>query len=262
MRRRNLDGNRFGSGAGRPLGRTTVLALAACGFTPWLLLGCASTDPAPPQRYSGFLADYSILSPREGSDGAALRYVKPGAALSLQKHHHRAELGRYEQLLIDPVVVYYGVGTGLHDVPAEDLETLANHLYSALVQQLGADYPLVRHPGPGVLRIQAALTEAQPSDVVLNAVSSALPVRPLSGLTQLATGTRAFVGSAGVEAKIVDAASGELLVAAVDRRQGGKRLEDAQGGWSDVLAAFDYWATQLRSTLAEAREQARGAAAP
>ncbi len=86
-------------------------------------------------------------------------------------------------------------------------------------------------------------------------MSSALPIRPLSDLKQVATGTQAFVGTAGIEARIVDAASGQLLAAAVDRRQGGKRLEDAQGGWADVLAAFDFWATELRRVLAEARER-------
>lgn len=251
MRRRHLDAKRCEPGPRQPLSCASGLALAACGFAVWLLLGCAGSAPAPPQRYSGFLEDYSILSPRQGSDGAALRYVKPGA-----------QLGRYEQLLIDPVIVYYGVGTGLHDVPEEDLQTLANHLDSALVSQLGADDPLVQSPGPDALRIQVALVEAEPSNVMLNAVSPALPIRPLSELKQLATGTQAFVDSAGVEARIVDAVSGELLGAAVDRRQGGKRLEDAQGGWSDVLAAFDFWAAELRRALAEAREQERGAGSP
>jgi hypothetical protein len=247
MQQRPPDAKRLEAGPKHPLRRGAALMGAACGLA-WLLAGCASTESAPPQRYSGFLEDYSILSPRQGSDGAALRFVKPGA-----------RLGRFERLLIDRVVVYYGVGTGLHDVPKQDLETLANHLYSALVRHLGADYPLAERPGPDVLRIQVALTEAEPSDVVINAMSSALPVRPLSDLKQAATGTQAFVGTAGIEAKIVDAASGELLAAAVDRRQGGKRLEDAQGGWGDVLAAFDFWATELRRVLAEAREQERGA---
>jgi hypothetical protein len=93
-------------------------------------------------------------------------------------------------------------------------------------------------------------------------MSSAMPVRPVSDIKQLATGTQAFVGTAGIEAKIVDSASGQLLAAAVDRRQGGKRLEDAQGGWADVLAAFDYWASQLRSVLAEARAREVGGGAP
>jgi hypothetical protein len=262
MQQRPPDAKQLEAGPRHPTRWAAALMGAACGLA-WLLAGCASTESAPPQRYSGFLEDYSILSPREGSDGAALRFIKPGA-----------RLGRFERLLIERVIVYYGVGTGLHDIPEQDLETLANHLYSALVRHLGADYPLVERPvvqhrgaqypvveqpGPDVLRVQVALTEAQPSDVVINAVSSALPIRPLSDLKQLTTGTQAFVGTAGIEAKIVDAASGELLAAAVDRRQGGKRLEDAQGGWGDVLAAFDFWATELRRVLAEAREQERGA---
>jgi hypothetical protein len=250
MRQRPPDAKQLESGPKHPLGLALALMGAACALA-WLLAGCASTKPAPPQRYSGFLEDYSILTPREGSDGAALRFVKPGV-----------RFGQFEQLIIDPVIVYYGVGTGLHDIPKQDLETLANHLYSALVSQLGADYPLVQRPGPDVLRIQVALTEVEPSDVVLNAMSSAMPVRPVSEVKELTTGTQAFVGSAGIEAKIVDSASGQLLAAAVDRRQGGKRLEDAQGGWGDVLAAFDYWARQLRSALAEARAREAGSGAP
>jgi len=250
MRPRPPDAKQLESGPKHPLRWAAALMGTACGLA-WLLAGCASTQSAPPQRYSGFLKDYSILSPRQGSDGAALRFVKPGA-----------KLGRYEQLLIDPVVVYYGVGTGLHDIPEQDLETLANHLYSALVSQLGADYPLVQRPGPDVLRVQVALTEAEPSDVVMNAMSSALPIRPVSELKQLTTGTQAFVGTAGIEARIVDALSGELVAAAVDRRQGGKRLENAQGGWGDVLAAFDFWASELRRVLTEAREREAGTDAP
>ncbi|MDH3519374.1 MAG: DUF3313 domain-containing protein [Myxococcales bacterium] len=226
---------------------------AASGGNPWtrgiaccaLALGigaCATTEPAQPLGYSGFLRDYSLLTPRQGSDGAALSYVKPGA-----------RLGSYDRVLIDPVVVYYGVGTALHDLPREDLETLANHLYAAMVRHLESDYTLVQRPGSGVLRVQVALTEARRSDVVLNTLSSALPIRPISELKRLTTGTQAFVGSAGIEARIVDAPSDTLLVAVVDRRQGGKRLEGVDESWSDVLGAFEYWADQLQRALAEAR---------
>jgi len=219
-----------------------------CAVLALLALACASTAPAPPQHFSGFLSDYSILEPRASSDGTAWLYRNPDA-----------RLGLYTKVLVDPVVVYYGVGSPLHDLAPEDLETLANHLYAAFVRHLEADYPIVQRPGPGVLRVQAALTEAQPSDVVLNALSTAMPIRPISELSQLATGTQAFVGSAGIEARILDADSGALLIAAVDRRQGVKRLEGDDTGWNDVLAAFDYWADALARALAEARAEERGA---
>jgi len=215
-----------------------------------LLCACASTAPAPPVVYSGFLRDYSILTPGEGPDQVALRYVNPDA-----------NLGRYTKVMIDPVVVYHGVGSGMHDIPEKDLVTLANHLYAALVMHLENDYPIVQRPGRDVLRVQVALTEAKGSDVVMNTISSAMPIRPVSGLTELATGTQAFVGSAGIEARIVDAESDALLVAVVDRRQGGKQLAETSGTWNDVLAAFEYWADRLQSTLAAARAEASTAPA-
>jgi hypothetical protein len=216
--------------------RSLLLAVATAA------VACAKTAPAPPQTYSGFLEDYSMLEPGEGDD-AALVWVAPDA-----------DLGRYDKLWID-VTVWYGVGTGLHDIPAEDLQTLANHLYSAMVAELQQDYPLVRKPGERVLRVQIALTEAQGSDVVPNTISALMPIRPLSRLTKVATGTSAFVGSAGIEAKIVDSRSERLLAAVVDRREGTKSLDGIDDTWSDVLAAFEFWARGLREALAELRAE-------
>jgi hypothetical protein len=241
MRWRKRSSREAESGARRRWRNHLIAGAAACGAL-WLLAACATTEPAPPIGYSGFLDDYSILEPGKESDDAALSYVKPGA-----------RLGLYEKVLVDPVIVYYGVGTDLHDIPAQDLETLANHLWAALVTHLEDDYTLVERPGKGVLRVQVALTEVQTSDVAMNTISSAVPVRPVSDIKWLATGTQAFVGSAGIEARIVDAKSEELLAAVVDRRQGGKRLEGVDSEWSDVLGAFDYWAQQLKISLAEAR---------
>lgn len=242
QRRRARKPARQGNGRWR---RQLAAGAVACGALSWLA-ACATTEPAPPVGYSGFLEDYSILEPGRGSNDAALSYVKPGA-----------RLGRYEKVLVDPVIVYYGVGTDLHDIPDEDLQTLANHLWSALVTHLEDDYTLVERPGSGVLRVQVALTQVRTSDVAMNTISSAMPIRPVSDLKWLATGTQAFVGSAGIEARIVDAESDELLVAVVDRRQGGKRLEGVDSEWSDVLGAFDYWAQQLELALAEARAKDR-----
>lgn len=229
-------------GSGNSVERLTAFvgALLLCA----LVGACASTAPAPPVGYSGFLHDYSILTPGEGADEPALRYVSPDA-----------NLGSYTKVMIDPVVVYFGVGSEMHDVPETDLETLANHLYSAMVMRLENDYPIVQRPGPDVLRVQVALTDAKGSDAVMNTISSVMPIRPISGLTELATGTQAFVGSAGIEARIVDAKSDELLVAVVDRRQGGKQPGKADETWNDVLAAFEYWADRLQGTLAAARAE-------
>jgi hypothetical protein len=69
----------------------------------------------------------------------------------------------------------------------------------------------------------------------------------------LSTGTQAFVGRVAIEAEILDAVSGERLIAAVDERAGSKRLRGSTNAWSDVYSAFDYWAEVLRARLAAMR---------
>lgn len=101
-----------------------------------------------------------------------------------------------------------------------------------LQNALLADYRIVREPGPHVMRLTVALTEAEASNTVLDTIPSVLPTGYLlSGTKSLATGTGTFVGSASVEAKMTDAELGTHLAAAVDRR-GGTNLwrESLQNG--------------------------------
>jgi hypothetical protein len=115
---------------------------------------------------------------------------------------------------------------------------------------------MVDRPGPGTLRIRAAITEAKGARVVGNTITTVIPqARLLSTLTGLATNTQAFVGKAAIEGEITDSMSGRRLVAVVDERAGGKTLRGLGGKWKDVDNAFQYWAERLRTRLAELRGQ-------
>jgi hypothetical protein len=48
-------------------------------------------------------------------------------------------------------------------------------LYAQLHKQLSQDYQIVNTPGPGVLRLRAAITEAVGADVVANAATTIVP---------------------------------------------------------------------------------------
>ena len=67
----------------------------------------------------------------------------------------------------------------------------------------------------------------------------------------VAGGKPGFVGEVSVEAKITDAQSGELLLAAVDRRAGTKSLRGSTNSWNDVEQAYQYWADKARWRLCE-----------
>jgi hypothetical protein len=55
------------------------------------------------------------------------------------------------------------------------------------------------------------------------------------------------VGRASVEIELLDSLSGVRLAAAIDRREGGKKV--VSGKWADIEEAFQYWAQKLRGWL-------------
>jgi hypothetical protein len=208
-------------------------------------MGCAITQQSRDVETSGFLGDYAELKAGQG-DEALLVYFNPTARWS-----------QYDKILIDSVTLWRDAETD--DLPAEEAQMLTDHLYAALHKELSRDYEIVEAPGPGVLRLRAALTEAKGAKVVMNTVTSVIPqLRLLSTLGGMATGTAALVGKAGVEAELTDSLSGERLAAAVDARQGTKAIRAGVGKWSDLEQAFDHWAERFRLRLAELRSAPQG----
>ena len=208
-----------------------------------VLTACASTQQANTVVTSGFLDDYSILQKGGGDHEALQRYVNP-----------IADWKSYTKVMIDPVQLWVGRGSSLRDLPPDERIRLTSLLFGKIRDALLAHYRIVREPGPHVMRISVALTEATTSNAVLDTVSSVLPTGYIfSGTKSLATGTGTFMGAASVEAKITDAELGTLLAAAVDRRGGAKGLSGVTSEWSDVEDSFQFWASVLRYRLCQWR---------
>jgi hypothetical protein len=219
-------------------------ASLACGVLALALApGCAgSRQPRGEAEESGFLRDYSQLQP--GGEGRAkLVYFAPDA-----------KLGGYDAVLVDAVTLWPGAEANLEKLSKEDQQALADGMYASLVKALGQDYRIVQTPGPTVLRVRAALSEAEPSNVPLDVVATVIPqVNLLTKIGGVAANTSLTVGTARAEMELTDSLSGRRLAAAVDERVGGRRLRGVTDKWSDVQAAFDAWAEQLRKRLAEER---------
>jgi uncharacterized protein DUF3313 len=221
--------------------------LAGCSQTaapePNIIQRAQGETPAPPPP-SGFLGnDYSLLTPpAEGSDQKAmLRYVNPNATWS-----------SYNKIMMAPVTFWAADDS---KVSAADQQTLCDYAYNTFTKDLAKNFVLVDQPGPGVLKISVALTDATSAVPVLRSISVVVPqVRVLSAAKMLATGTYAFVGSAQGAMKLNDSVSGELLAAAVDKRVGGTSIKNATVfQWGDAENAIDYWAN-----LTDQRLQAFG----
>jgi hypothetical protein len=221
-----------------PLVRSTLLVVCSL----LALTACTRTHQARTAEFSGFLKDYSQLR-RGGVGEARWLYINP-----------RADFSAYDKLLFDPITVWRLEGNQLSKIPMEDLQQLAGHLYRALEVQLSGDYTIVQQPGPGVMRVRLAITEARKSKPVLDLATNVLPPAiALSAAQRLVTGTHSFVGKAGVEVEFLDASSGVRLLAAVDRRGGRKVLRGKLRTWDDVRSAYDNWAVKTKERLAELR---------
>ena len=155
------------------------------------LAGCAATEQSTKVTHSGFLADYSLLSPGE-EDDAAFRYWD-----------HDIDWSAYDKILLDPVTLWGAPAT--EEMPNEDLQRLANNLYGLMYQELSKDYTMVSEPQYGTLRIQFALTGAERSNPALDVVSTVVPTAfVLSSAAQFVTGEPSFGGDAMVEALAKD----------------------------------------------------------
>lgn len=222
--------------------RNTLLLCATIAMT--CMLAACATQQARKTSTTTFLGDYSMLKP--GGDGKALfLYINP-----------QADFEAYNAIWMDPVKLYASGKHEMEKLTPEDRQKILNYADAAMREQLAKDYTLVDAPGPGVMHLRVAITEAKDANVTLDTISTIIPIGlAASALAELATGQWAFTGSVGVEAEMLDSVSGVRLFAAVDRRTGGKVSGkfDKFNDWRAVKDAFDYWAKKMRERLAELR---------
>jgi hypothetical protein len=212
------------------------------------LAGCATTRQVSQVQTSGFLGDYSQLH-RGRSGEADLVYINPSASWAKYKKVQLVPLEFWKSQ--DP-------NSPLGKLDATTRQRLVDLLHAAVADELKKDYQLVEQPGPDVLVIRGAVTEARPSQPMVNLVSSVnLPLKAVSFAEESLTGTGIGVGVVTIEVELLDGQPRQRLVAAVDRRSGTKALTSKlDGTWGDVRLSFDWFAQRLRTRLAEERHGA------
>jgi hypothetical protein len=181
MKHRNDRGRR-----GRSFRSVCVVALA----TALAVTGCA-----PKSGFSGFLGDYSQLA-RDPFLDNSLAYTNPSK-----------DLKQYTKFILEPFVVHFAPDADGTAIDPGDLKMLADYWRDETVKALSRHYTVVTEPGPGVLRLRAAITGIK-KNVSLASVRS-ITRAPDIGL-----------GGASMEAEALDALTGERVAAVVDSRSG------------------------------------------
>lgn len=241
----------------------TTLTLA---MTLTALAGCSST--AQPGRStslaenltgSGFMADiYPQMKDGQGDEALRL-YRNPKYAASSSFVH-------YNKVFIDPVKLYAGPKSKLHDAPVTDTTAIVQGFHQQLTEQLSKDYQVVDKAGPDTLQISVALVDAEAADASMKAASYipiplGLPGAKAAAMQTMThtTGAPPFSGQVTIEGKIADAQSGEVIGAEIDRRVGARKPiiglfeSSTYDSWSDVNEAGRYWAERVRYRLCERR---------
>lgn len=211
-----------------------------------LLIGCTTSQSkqARTVEKSGFLGDYSMLSP--GGEGEALLFYE----------NPEANWPSYNKIFLAPVAYYGGRDTYPKGFTRADLQKLVNRFYYILYNDLAEDYQMVDEPAPDTLRIQVALTSVGESSQAADSVSTVAPVivNPIRNFAGSLSGETIFAGQASIEAKITDGLTGKLLYAAVDRRVGQRSTSGSSTRrTADVEEIMWFWGDLARYRLCTLR---------
>ena len=209
------------------------------------LTSCSTTEHARSVTQSGFLGDYSQL--KSGKE-AKLVYVD-----------RSVDWNKYNAVYIDPVELWHSddPDSKLGKLSKEDQDLLTSFFYTSLTTNLSKDFHIVNKPGPGVLVVHCAITEARKSHPVANLVTTIIPYgRAVNLAKKVVFGEGVGVGEAQVEGEFLDGGTGLRLAAVVDRRVGTKAMRSKfDGTWGDVKRIMDYWSEHLDERMVELRKE-------
>lgn len=214
---------------------TAVMAIGA---------GCAVSQKARDVKTRGFLKNYSQLE--KGKEDQA-HYVYINKNVNFKK---------YTKIYFKPIEVWKSKDSDLNEIKKADIQALVNYFTASITRELKGEYKFVDKPGPGVMTLRLALTDAKGSNVPMDIIGHIVPIGlGVSIIKKVATGAHSFVGKAGVEGELLDSESGKRLAAFVDERVGALNYTDMGRKWSDTQDSFDYWAKLLRKRLDEMKKR-------
>lgn len=211
-----------------------LLSLCACAGTG----KHSSTDFNPADHFLG--TDYTLLQAKPELKGA-LGWRSP-----------EFTIGKYTAFYIEPVALWHGEDMAKESgLEPEQLEALAEYFRDVLSKVPdGQKLQLAAQPGPGVISVQAAITEIETSSPVSNALTSVIPVGILlSAGKQAATGQAMGVGKCSVEMRFVDSVSGDKLALFAETKVGKKYSASGFTETGQSKEAMDEWAALLKERV-------------
>jgi hypothetical protein len=206
-----------------------------------LALGAAHGALGAGTAQSGFLADYSRLEPDPDYPGSKL-WVNP-----------QAQIGSYEAIMIDPVVVHLSPGLIENGARpnAELLNEVLAYLHDSLVREFAKQMKILDKPGDGVVRYKAAIT-----GITAEGGIGGSPVNYLPAVFVLRTATGQNTAKAHIymEASYTDSVTGAPVGEVIQAATGDKVKDNAGITLGDLKEVLDKWAVKAAEGFAKARK--------
>lgn len=169
------------------------------------LAGCAGTQPVP---YSNLQAS-SRLQPNTGDDAYRIPY----------RYTSNTDWHKYNQAIIDPVVIYRGADNQFGDMDAEDQQELATYMQQQFSERLKERFSVVNTPAAGTIRIRLTLTGAETTTPVVGTFTKFDLAGGPYNIVQAVRGREGMMnGSVSYATEIYDAQTNELLAAWVEKQ--------------------------------------------
>ncbi|MCI1033933.1 DUF3313 domain-containing protein [Raoultella terrigena] len=171
------------------------------------LTGCAAKI-AQPDRYSGFLKDYSSLKETTSASGKPeLRWI------SLDYNPKN-----YDNVVYNPIT-YYPIPKPSTQVGARALSDILNYTNTQMKQAIAERKPLATTAGPRSLIFRGAITGVDSSKEGLQ-FYEVVPVAMVVAGTEMATGHRTMDTSLYFEGELIDAATNKPVIKVVRKGEG------------------------------------------
>lgn len=171
------------------------------------LSGCASKITQP-DKYSGFLKDYSGLQETTSATGQpVLRWVDPNYSDS-----------KYDNIVWNPIT-YYPAPKPTTQVGQKVLDQLLSYTNTKMKTAVEQRKPLVTRPGPRSLIFRGAITGVDTSKEGLQ-FYEVVPVALVVAGTQMATGHRTMDTHLYFEGELIDAATNKPVIKVVRQGEG------------------------------------------
>ncbi|MRJ23575.1 DUF3313 domain-containing protein [Pseudomonas haemolytica] len=202
-----------------------------------LSLSACSSNTVEPERYTGFLHDYSLLKEQQSPSGeTVLSWVSPAL-----------KRGRYKQVYLAPSQFYPAVEPSAR-IPQSTLSHVTGYYDLVLRSELGKVVYLAAKPGPDILTVRPAITRIATSTQGLR-LYEWLPITLVAAGVSTATGIRDQDSEIATELSLEDGSTGDVVAAMVRKGTGIPLDNDKQVMAADnVKEVLDGWARDLSTS--------------